>query len=59
MLYGQVLLYEQYLLFIYEKMNLNIKILDPFWTLFWSKMAIFGQKSMFQPISQNLVVGSS
>ena len=37
MLYGQVLLYEHYLLFINEKMNLKLwhQIFDLFWTLFW------------------------
>ena len=62
MLYGQVLLYEQYLLFIYEKNEFKI-LTSKFWTrfgpFFGQKMAIFGQKSTFRPISQNLVVGSS
>ena len=59
MLYGQVLLYEQYLLFIYEKMNLQLNFLTRFGPFFGKKMAIFGQKSTFRPISQNLVIVSS
>ena len=62
MLYGQVLLFEHYLLFINEKNEFKIltsKFLTRFGPFFGKKMAIFGQKSTFRPIFQNLVLGSS
>ena len=61
MLYGQVLLHEQYLLFIYEKNEFKI-LTSTFWTRFgpfFGKNGHFDQKSTFRLISLNLVVGSS